>query len=137
MPSVAATTSSSQVSWSTSSAQAFLGDSIFVYPSINIEQKHKDTLVKYTRLWQKNLAVLGLVNIQFVLYNDQIYVIEVNPRSSRTVPLHLQGYRRADGRSGYQRMFGEKLKDMVRHRSASESDHYAVKVPVFSFQEFA
>ena len=62
------------------------GDSISIYPSINIEQKHKDTLVKYTEALAKNLAVLGLVNIQFVLYNDQIYVIEVNPRSSRTVP---------------------------------------------------
>ena len=62
------------------------GDSISIYPSINIEKKHKDTLVRYTEALAKNLAVLGLVNIQFVLYNDQIYVIEVNPRSSRTVP---------------------------------------------------
>ena len=62
------------------------GDSISIYPSINIEKKHKDTLVRYTESLAKNLAVLGLVNIQFVLYNDQIYVIEVNPRSSRTVP---------------------------------------------------
>ena len=58
----------------------------YTHLSINIEQKHKDTLVKYTEALAKNLAVLGLVNIQFVLYNDQIYVIEVNPRSSRTVP---------------------------------------------------
>ena len=54
---------------------------IFLLSLIHIfEQKHKDTLVKYTEALAKNLAVLGLVNIQFVLYNDQIYVIEVNPR---------------------------------------------------------
>ena len=88
------------------------GDSISIYPSINIEQKHKDTLVKYTESLAKNLAVLGLVNIQFVLYNDQIYVIEVNPRSSRTVPYisKVTGVPMVD--LATRCMFGEKLKDM-------------------------
>ena len=96
------------------------GDSISIYPSINIEQKHKDTLVKYTEALAKNLAVLGLVNIQFVLYNDQIYVIEVNPRSSRTVPYisKVTGVPMVD--LATRCMFGEKLKRHgLRHRSAS------------------
>ena len=112
------------------------GDSISIYPSINIEQKHKDTLVKYTEALAKNLAVLGLVNIQFVLYNDQIYVIEVNPRSSRTVPYisKVTGVPMVD--LATRCMFGEKLKDMGCGTGLHpESDHYAVKVPVFSFQK--
>ena len=112
------------------------GDSISIYPSINIEQKHKDTLVKYTESLAKNLAVLGLVNIQFVLYNDQIYVIEVNPRSSRTVPYisKVTGVPMVD--LATRCMFGEKLKDMGCGTGLHpESDHYAVKVPVFSFQK--
>ena len=112
------------------------GDSISIYPSINIEQKHKDTLVKYTEALAKNLAVLGLVNIQFVLYNDQIYVIEVNPRSSRTVPYisKVTGVPMVD--LATRCMFGEKLRDMGCGTGLHpESDHYAVKVPVFSFQK--
>ena len=112
------------------------GDSISIYPSINIEQKHKDTLVRYTEALAKNLAVLGLVNIQFVLYNDQIYVIEVNPRSSRTVPYisKVTGVPMVD--LATRCMFGEKLRDMGCGTGLHpESDHYAVKVPVFSFQK--
>ena len=112
------------------------GDSISIYPSINIEKKHKDTLVRYTESLAKNLAVLGLVNIQFVLYNDQIYVIEVNPRSSRTVPYisKVTGVPMVD--LATRCMFGEKLKDMGCGTGLHpESDHYAVKVPVFSFQK--
>ena len=96
------------------------GDSISIYPSINIEQKHKDTLVRYTEALAKNLAVLGLVNIQFVLYNDQIYVIEVNPRSSRTVPYisKVTGVPMVD--LATRCMFGEKLtRHGLRHRPAS------------------
>ena len=112
------------------------GDSISIYPSINIEKKHKDTLVRYTESLAKNLAVLGLVNIQFVLYNDQIYVIEVNPRSSRTVPYisKVTGVPMVD--LATRCMFGEKLRDMGCGTGLHpESDHYAVKVPVFSFQK--
>ena len=112
------------------------GDSISIYPSINIEQKHKDTIIRYTEALAKNLAVLGLVNIQFVLYNDEVYVIEVNPRSSRTVPYisKVTGVPMVD--LATRCMFGEKLKDMGYGTGLyPESDHYAVKVPVFSFQK--
>ena len=112
------------------------GDSISIYPSINIEQKHKDTIIRYTEALAKSLAVLGLVNIQFVLYNDQVYVIEVNPRSSRTVPYisKVTGVPMVD--LATRCMFGEKLRDMGCGTGLHpESDHYAVKVPVFSFQK--
>jgi carbamoyl-phosphate synthase large subunit len=112
------------------------GDSISVYPSITIEDKHKETIVRYTEALAKSLAVLGLVNIQFVLYNDEIYVIEVNPRASRTVPYisKITGLPMVD--LATRCMFGEKLADMGYGIGLHpESEYYAVKVPVFSFQK--
>lgn len=112
------------------------GDSISVYPSITLEERHKETIVRYTQALAKSLAVIGLVNIQFVLYNDEIYVIEVNPRSSRTVPYisKVTGVPMVDLATGC--MFGEKLTDMGYGVGLyPEGDHYAVKVPVFSFQK--
>lgn len=55
------------------------GDSISVYPPIHIEDRHKQTILKYTYDLSKALGVVGLVNIQFVIYDDQVHVIEVNP----------------------------------------------------------
>ena len=62
------------------------GDSISVYTSIHVEEQHKKTIERYTYDLAKALGVIGLINIQFIIYNDQVYVIEVNPRSSRTIP---------------------------------------------------
>jgi carbamoyl-phosphate synthase large subunit len=62
------------------------GDSIAVYPPQNISQKEIETLVDYTKRLAKGLNVIGLMNIQYVLFEGNVYVIEVNPRSSRTVP---------------------------------------------------
>lgn len=112
------------------------GDSISVYPSITIEDKHKERIVQYTEALAKSLSVLGLVNIQFVLYNDEVYVIEVNPRSSRTVPYisKVTGVPMVD--LATRCMFGEKLSDMGFGKGLyPEGEHYAVKVPVFSFQK--
>ncbi len=112
------------------------GDSISVYPPITVEEKHKQTIIDYTKKLAKELAVLGLVNIQFVLYNDEIYVIEVNPRSSRTIPYisKITGVPMVD--LATRCMFGEKLRDMGYGTGLyPESEHYAVKVPVFSFQK--
>ena len=62
------------------------GDSISVYPAQSISQKAKETIEEYTRRLARSLHVLGMINIQFIVYREQVYVIEVNPRSSRTVP---------------------------------------------------
>ena len=62
------------------------GDSISVYPSQNLSKRIKDTIVDYTARLAKELKIVGLMNIQYVIYNDEVYIIEVNPRSSRTVP---------------------------------------------------
>ncbi len=62
------------------------GDSISVYPALTLTKKIRETIIEYTRRLAMELHVIGLVNIQYVVYNDEVYVIEVNPRSSRTVP---------------------------------------------------
>ncbi|MDY4018803.1 MAG: carbamoyl-phosphate synthase large subunit, partial [Ruminococcus callidus] len=62
------------------------GDSISIYPAQNLSEKITDTIVRYTGLLAKELHAVGLINIQYVVYNNEVYVIEVNPRSSRTVP---------------------------------------------------
>ena len=62
------------------------GDSISIYPAQNLNQKVTDTIVRYTGLLAKELHAVGLINIQYVVYNNEVYVFEVNPRSSRTVP---------------------------------------------------
>ena len=112
------------------------GDSISVYPPIHIEDKHKQTILKYTYDLSKALGVVGLVNIQFVIYDDQVYVIEVNPRSSRTIPYisKVTGVPIIDLATKV--MLGQKLKDLEYGTGIyREADYYAVKAPVFSFEK--
>ena len=72
------------------------GDSISVYPAQSISQKTKETIAEYTRRLAKSLHVIGLINIQFIVCGEDVYVIEVNPRSSRTVPYISKGNRYSD-----------------------------------------
>ncbi|MBQ3553431.1 MAG: carbamoyl-phosphate synthase large subunit [Clostridia bacterium] len=112
------------------------GDSISVYPTQTISQKHKDILVDYTKKLAKALHVVGLVNIQFVLYEDEVYVIEVNPRSSRTVPYISKVTNVPMVDLATRCVLGEKLKDMGCGTGLHpEGDYVAVKVPVFSFEK--
>ena len=83
-----------------------------IHISQTISQKHKDTLVEYTKRLARALHVVGLVNIQFVLYEDQVYVIEVNPRSSRTVPYISKVTNVPMVDLATRCVLGEKLKDM-------------------------
>ena len=112
------------------------GDSISVYPSLHIEEKHKQTILKYTRDLAKALGVIGLINIQFILFNDEVYVIEVNPRSSRTIPYisKVAGVPVIDLATKV--MLGAKLKDLGYGVDIyPEAKYYAVKMPVFSFEK--
>ncbi len=112
------------------------GDSISVYPPIHIEDKHKETIYRYTYDLSKALGVVGLVNIQFVIYNDTVYVIEVNPRSSRTIPYisKVTGVPIIDLATKV--MLGQKLKDLGYGTGIyPEANYYAVKMPVFSFEK--
>ncbi len=110
------------------------GDSISVYPTRTISGRIKRTMVEYTEKLAKELKVLGLVNIQFVVYNDEVYVIEVNPRSSRTVPYISKVTGVPMVELATRCVFGEKLSDMGFGKGLyPEGEYFAVKVPVFSF----
>jgi len=112
------------------------GDSISVYPSLNISKKLKRVIEDYTRKLAKSLHVIGLINIQFIIYQDEVYVIEVNPRSSRTVPYisKVTGIPIVDLAS--QVIVGAKIRDLGYEPGLQkESEYFAVKMPVFSFEK--
>lgn len=112
------------------------GDSISMYPTQNISKKAIDTIVDYTEKLSKALHVLGMVNIQFVLCNEQVYVIEVNPRSSRTVPYISKVTGIPMVKMATRIMMGKKLSDFPFGKGLyKESEYVAVKVPVFSFEK--
>ena len=112
------------------------GDSISIYPAQNLNQKVTDTIVRYTGLLAKELHAVGLINIQYVVYNNEVYVIEVNPRSSRTVPYisKVTGIPMVDLATKI--MLGETLKSLGYESGLYPSgDYVAGKVPVFSFEK--
>ncbi|MBD5111071.1 MAG: carbamoyl-phosphate synthase large subunit [Ruminococcaceae bacterium] len=112
------------------------GDSISVYPCQNLTEHIKKVIIDYTEKLAKALHVIGLVNIQYVVYNHEVYVIEVNPRSSRTVPYisKVTGVPMVDLATKI--ILGKKLKDMgYKSGLYPVGDYVAVKVPVFSFEK--
>ncbi len=112
------------------------GDSISVYPAQNLSKKIRETIIEYTRRLSLALNVIGLVNIQYVVYKDEVYVIEVNPRSSRTVPYisKVTGIPMVDIATKI--MLGSSLKELGYESGLyPEGDYVAVKVPVFSFEK--
>ena len=112
------------------------GDSISVYPSQTISEKLQKVIVDYTKKLARSLQVIGLINIQFIVFHDEVYVIEVNPRSSRTVPYisKVTGIPIVDLASKV--ILGKKLKDLGYGTGlAKNSEYIAVKMPVFSFEK--
>ena len=112
------------------------GDSICVYPAQHLTQAEIDTMVDYTGRFARELHVTGLVNVQYAVSNGRVYVIEVNPRSSRTVPYisKVTGVPMVD--LAVRCCLGEKLADMGYGTGLHPNAPYvAVKVPVFSFEK--
>ncbi|MFG6384111.1 MAG: carbamoyl-phosphate synthase large subunit [Lachnospiraceae bacterium] len=112
------------------------GDSISVYPAPTISNKVREKIVEYTRRLAKALHVIGLINIQFIAMEEEVYVIEVNPRSSRTVPYisKVTGIPIVD--LAAQVIMGNTLKEMGYPTGlAPESEYVAIKMPVFSFEK--
>ena len=112
------------------------GDSISVYPAHTISEKAKETLVEYTKRLAQALHVVGMINIQFIDMDDDIYVIEVNPRSSRTVPYisKVTGIPIVDLAARI--IMGETIKGMgYTPGLAPTADNIAIKMPVFSFEK--
>jgi carbamoyl-phosphate synthase large subunit len=112
------------------------GDSISVYPPLHISEEHKKTILEDTKNMARELGVVGLINAQYILYNDEIYVIEVNPRSSRTIPYISKVTGVPIVEVATRVILGEKLKDMEYGTGIyKEANYYAVKMPVFSFEK--
>ena len=109
------------------------GDSISVYPDYSLSKEVEDTLVDYTKRIARALEVVGLVNIQYAYDGNRIYVIEVNPRASRTVPILSKVTRVPMVKLAVAAMLGHKLRDSEFGTGLySRSQEYAVKIPVFS-----
>ncbi len=114
------------------------GDSIAVYPAWNVSDELTEKIVSASKQLAVDLNTRGLINIQYLIYENDLYVIEVNPRSSRTVPYitKVTGVPMVD--LATRAMLGEKLKDMGFGTGLYPSSPYvAVKVPVFSFEKLA
>lgn len=114
------------------------GDSITMYPSQGISDKIKDKIYEYTKMMALNLNVVGMVNIQFIEYKDELYIIEVNPRASRTVPYisKVSGVPIID--LATKCMIGYELKDLGFGTGVYKTpSHVCVKVPVFSMSKLS
>ncbi|AJC96420.1 carbamoyl-phosphate synthase large subunit [Staphylococcus hyicus] len=112
------------------------GDSIAVYPPQTLSQQDIDTLEVYTVKLAKGLNVIGLINIQFVLAHDGVYVLEVNPRSSRTVPFLSKITEIPMAQLAMRAIMGEKLRDMGFQQGIQPyQEGVFVKAPVFSFNK--
>ncbi len=112
------------------------GDSISVYPTQKIKQEVKDVIVDYTQRLAKALNVIGLINIQFIVYEDQVYVIEVNPRSSRTIPYISKVTDIPVVDVATRVIMGKTIADQgYNYGLAPEKETIAIKMPVFSFEK--
>ena len=112
------------------------GDSISIYPPQSLSQKEIDTLIDYTKKLAKGLKVKGLINIQYVVSKGEIFVLEVNPRASRTVPFLSKVTGVSVANIAMQCILGKKLRDLGFEKDIKEiGNSVSVKVPVFSFQK--
>ena len=112
------------------------GDSISVYPAQTISETAKKTIEEYTRRLAKSLHVIGMINIQFIVCGEEVYVIEVNPRSSRTVPYISKVTGIPIVPLATKVILGYKLRDLGYEPGLQpEAEYYAIKMPVFSFEK--
>ena len=112
------------------------GDSISVYPAQTISKTAKATIEEYTKRLAKALHVIGMINIQFIVCGEEVYVIEVNPRSSRTVPYISKVTGIPIVPLAAKAIMGYKLKDMGYTPGLQpEAKYFAIKMPVFSFEK--
>ena len=112
------------------------GDSISVYPAYTLSQDIIDTIEDYTKKLAMSLHVKGMINIQFIVCDGQVYVIEVNPRSSRTVPYISKVTGIPIVKLATKYIIGHKIKELGYTPGLQpKADYYAIKMPVFSFEK--
>jgi carbamoyl-phosphate synthase large subunit len=110
------------------------GDSACVIPPISIPARHIDTIIEYTSKIARALKVVGLMNMQYAIANDVVYVLEANPRASRTVPLVSKVCNISMARIATQIMLGKRLRDLNLKRRTVP--HFGVKEAVFPFKMY-
>jgi carbamoyl-phosphate synthase large subunit len=110
------------------------GDSACVIPPVTISKKNLETITEYTRKIAVELKVVGLMNIQYAIFNDTVYILEANPRASRTVPLVSKVCNISMARLATEVMLGKKLSDLDLKNY--EIKHFGVKEAVFPFNMF-
>ena len=114
------------------------GDSMAVYPPQTFSQKTIDTIVDYTKRLALGLNCIGMMNIQFVIYDEEVYVIEVNPRASRTVPFLSKVTNIPMAQLATKMILGQTLKELgYQPGLAPTTDLVHIKAPVFSFTKLA
>ncbi len=112
------------------------GDSISVYPSYTLSDKVISKIVEYTTTLGKEIGIIGLYNIQFIVdSNDDVFIIELNPRSSRTVPFISKATNEELANISTKVILGEKLKDLGKVGLKPPKNKYYVKTPTFSFSK--
>ena len=112
------------------------GDSISVYPAVTLSERVQKTIVEYSRRLAFALEVVGMMNIQFIVLREKVYIIEVNPRSSRTVPYISKVTGIPAISLATRAMLGENIRDMGFGTGLyKDSGYYAIKLPVFSFEK--
>ena len=112
------------------------GDSIAIYPPQSLTEKEMEKIKNYTKKLAKGLKVQGLINIQYVVTKDEVYVLEVNPRASRTIPFMSKITGVSIANVAMQCILGKKLKDLGLEKDMADIPNIvSVKVPVFSFQK--
>src|SRR5699024_8413792 len=112
------------------------GDSIAVYPPQRLSEQVKEKCLEAIAKIAKALGVVGLINIQFIIHNDDVYVIEVNPRASRTIPFLSKVTGVTMANLATKCILGENLEEKgYKTEILRESDHVFVKLPVFSFEK--
>ena len=112
------------------------GDSISVYPAQSISQHAKNTIVEYTKRLARSLHVIGMINIQFIVCGEDVYVIEVNPRSSRTVPYISKVTGIPIVPLATKVILGHTIRELGYEPGLQrEADYIAIKMPVFSFEK--
>ena len=110
------------------------GDSHALLPPYNLDDFIIEQIEYYTRKIALSLKIIGLINIQFAIKNDKVYVIEANPRASRTVPFICKSYGESYVRIATQIILGKKT--LVDFKFEPQKRGYVIKIPVFSFDKF-
>ncbi|MFV0289156.1 MAG: carbamoyl-phosphate synthase large subunit [Mycoplasmatales bacterium] len=120
------------------SAGIHSGDSIAIYPSKEINVKHKQEIIKISQKIAQHFQIVGLMNIQFIIFQGEIYVIEVNPRASRTLPFISKITKHNLAQISAQVIMGKTLKDQgYTQELLPEPKIKYIKAPVFSFDKFS